>query len=260
MPRKSKWDGNDEMWEWVAALHRGGVSYADIHARLSTKEKARFALEEVPSPDTLRYQTKRRGLLTNSEPSPLPPEELAEHRRGLSFLGVLLREGVQGPPSVDLSSLQAIEPDTPRFWDGGFTYEAPESVVALSEVEVETKQEWDSFVQGMPSYKFLEQHLRSTPAPEGKRILRDLNKVHRLAKNYDAAVRRMESRAYSEKKKSTGNYEEPSPTLKARRESDEKVLRDNVSAQFAVNVLRHSLRPTALVRRLVQDGYCDICS
>src|SRR5437867_10887427 len=60
MPTRSKWS-NEDMWREVVRLKKGGLSYQKICARLSNPQTMKqFGIEEVPSEDTDRKQTRRR--------------------------------------------------------------------------------------------------------------------------------------------------------------------------------------------------------
>jgi hypothetical protein len=99
MARTSQWDDNDEMWDFVVAKRKGGTTYREIHGLLSVKERERFGLVNVPSEAVIRYNLKMRRLLGSSK-SDLPTEELAEHHQALVFMGSLLRYQVAHPPRM----------------------------------------------------------------------------------------------------------------------------------------------------------------
>ena len=96
MARTSQWADNPEMWEHVARLRKGGMKYSAIQGRLAVQDRARFGLEEVPSEDVIRYNLKKRSLLGKSV-SPLPTDELEDHYGALTYIGNVLRNKIQSP-------------------------------------------------------------------------------------------------------------------------------------------------------------------
>jgi len=99
MARTSQWDDNDEMWEFAAQKRKGGSKYSEIHGLLDVDGRKLFSLVNVPSEEVIRYNLNKRRLLGASK-SNLPQDELDEHHRALAFMGSLLRYQIAPPPRV----------------------------------------------------------------------------------------------------------------------------------------------------------------
>jgi hypothetical protein len=194
MPRKSQWDDNDAMWAWVAKMRSGGMSLSDIHGKLTYDMKPSFGLIAVPSIDTLRYNLKRRVLLQR-EASPLPPEELTEHRGALAYIGKVLRRKISAPPSI-LS--KGSVPNKIRFDFSGFDTESIDGPSPRTESEEDADDEWqesskrslgpDVFGQ----YEYLRQHLDCTLV--GRKVINALDSVKRTTAEYNTERQKLLTR------------------------------------------------------------------
>jgi len=99
MPRTSQWDDNDEMWEFAAEKRTGGSTFSEIHALLDVDGRKRFGLVNVPSEKVIAYNLNKRRLLGATQ-SNLPKSELEEHHRALAYMGSLLRYQISPPPRM----------------------------------------------------------------------------------------------------------------------------------------------------------------
>jgi hypothetical protein len=185
MPRKSQWDDNDAMWAWVAKMRSGGMSLSDIHGKLTFEKKASFGLIAVPSIDTLRYNLKRRVLLQR-EASPLPPEELIEHRGVLAYIGKVLRRKISPPTSI---LNKGSVPNNIVFDFSGFNTEPIGGPSPRTESEEDADDEWqDSSKRSLGpdvfgQYEYLRQHLDCTLV--GRKVNNALDAVKRTTTEYN---------------------------------------------------------------------------
>jgi len=301
--RKSKWDGNDAMWAWVAKQRSGGMSLFDIHGELSVKMKTSFGLVEIPSVDTLRYNLKRRSLIQR-EASPLPPDELAEHRGVIAYIGKILRRNISAPPSI---LKKGVTPDTVKFEFTGFGAESIEGPSPKTEAEEDISDEWhhssrrtigpDVFGQ----YEYLRQHMDCTLV--GRKVINALDAVKRTTGEYNTEREKLLTRVMSDVEaefievpsnskariawalfqtiEPTKKYRMGKSKLATKMARSDEILRPvvvqlldrlaaskanaNLSKAFrkmatAQRNLKASLSPEPMIRKMVQDSECDICT
>ena len=191
MPRRSQWAGNDTMWEYAATLARGGMTYRDVEAKLSESEqRKRFGLLAVPHADTIRNNVHRLGLLDPGRPrSALPPAELESHHRGLTYLGLALREQVRPTPQrsrrIPVASRELMGAHRWFGFDSGRLY-TPEP---QSREEFEVDEEWTEQLTDprmLSHYGYFVEHLESTAA--GREVAESLVAVFNFAERCTAAV------------------------------------------------------------------------
>ena len=187
MARSSKWAANPEMWQYAAALVRGGKTYAQVEALLAREEVTKqFGLLEVPHRDTIRYQIKQQGLLEQKRlPSSLFPEDLKAHQRALSYLALILRGQASVPDTSGTGSIA--EGGQPDRWTGflpGFkNVFGPED-----HEEHEVYDQWDSGTSDpreLSHFEFLIEHLDFSI--KGKRIVRRITSVFEKAEEFSDA-------------------------------------------------------------------------
>ena len=187
MSRTSRWAANTEMWQYAADLVRGGKTYLSVHTQLSLPEvKKRFLLQEVPHPDTIRYQIRQQGLLEKKRsPSALYPEDLKTHERGLSYLAMVIRGQSSVPEAPETGSgADKHRPDEwTGFLPGGKYVFGPEDTE-----EHEVSDEWTSGMSDpreLSHFEYLIEHLESTA--DGEKIIQKINTVIDRAEDYSVA-------------------------------------------------------------------------
>lgn len=190
MPRSSRWTGNDEMWDYAAALIRGGLTYSAVSAQLSNPEnRKKFGLKVIPRPDTIRYQLKKRGLLESPPTrSALPQDELKSHHKALAFLGLGLRAqanveetGRRGPQRNWLQHLRA------GHWHG-FRAGPLSTPVATEDEEIEIDEDWTNQVldpRDLAYYGYFLEHLEATAS--GRTIAESLSALFKSTKGHTAS-------------------------------------------------------------------------
>ena len=167
----------------------------------------------------------------------MPHDELETHYQALTYMGSALRYLIGDPPNPLPG--QPVPPRTPdpatwRGFERGFIYR-PE---ADTEAEVDVRDEWttessrpDSFNQ----YPCFRKHMDCTLA--GRRVNNALDAVDRTAV------------LYMQEKLGSG-FVTTGPDI-------EQLMAKLKTAQYN---LRSALTPPALVRRMVQDSECELCS
>ena len=297
MARTSQWDDNVEMWKFVADMRTGGMRYSAIHGLLAGKEKKRFGLINVPSEEVIRYNLNKRRLLS-SKPSDLPQDELEEHHKGLVYMGRVIRYQIGSPPDIQTvrensivfkgfassdvdrpTARTEIEEEIREEWNDnvGSTVE-PEmfsrypyfhqhmnctligrkvnnALNAVKRTATEYNSERLKFLGKVQA--FIEDDSDDT-GDRNSRVLSLFRSIERSNK------RPAKNRASSSQPKSqrTG----PATTIRAVREelkSTEayseltKKLRKLTIAQ---NDLKDALTPVELIRKMVRDSECDLCT
>ncbi len=297
MARTSQWDDNVEMWKFVADMRTGGMRYSAIHGLLAGKEKKRFGLINVPSEEVIRYNLKKRRLLS-SNPSDLPQDELEEHHRGLVYMGRVIRYQIGSPPDI-----KTMRENDMVF--KGFASSDADRPIARIEIEEEIREEWNDNVgstvepEMFSRYAYFHQHMNCTLI--GRKVNNALDAVKRTAIEYNSerlkflgtvqafvedasddtddlsprVLSLFRSIEHSDKRPS-GNGAQlsqpksqmigPATTMRAVREelkSSEayseltKKLRKLTIAQ---NNLKDALTPVELIRKMVRDSECDLCT
>ena len=297
MARTSQWDDNVEMWEFVADMRKGGMRYSAIHGLLGGKEKKRFGLINVPSEEVIRYNLKKRRLLS-SNPSDLPQHELEEHHRGLVYMGRVIRYQIGPPPDI-----QELRENDMVF--KGFDSSDVDRPTARIEIEEEIREEWNDNAgstvepEMFSRYAYFHQHMNCTLI--GRKVNNALNAVKRTATEYNSERLKflgkvkahvgdasddtddLNPRVLSLFRSIEGSNKRPAgyraslsqpksqitgaaTTMSAVREelkSSEtyseltKKLRKLTIAQ---NNLTDALTPVELIRKMVRDSECDLCS
>lgn len=187
MPRRSQWDDNDAMWEHVARLRAGGLKYEDIIGRLNGIDRAKFGLEATPTESIIRYNLNKRRLLGRN-PSPLPPDELEEHYRALTYIGNVIRYTIAPPPSFfrETGRLQRATSKSFSGFDDGLEH-FPE---ANTPAEEEVLDEWyddtsRSFgPEVFSQFDYYREHMNCTFL--GRKVLNALDAVGRTVAEYNA--------------------------------------------------------------------------
>jgi len=293
----SQWDDNDAMWDFVAETRRGGKSYAEIHVSLAVDEKERFGLLNVPSEAVIRYNLIKRRLLGKNQ-SDLPKDELEEHHKGLVFIGGVFRYQIDAPP--DLVRLKNSRTEFLGFGnDPIFRPTAKTEIEEEIQEEWDESESSTHKPEIFSRYVYFRQHMDCTligrkvnhALDAVKRTATEYNSerlkllahieivinaatdgvndpdVHAMSllrlvepmNNPSSKLRSTRQRAKSPKgdglSTSTKIYKELEST-KANSELVKK-LRKLTTAQ---NNLKSALTPVELIRKMVRDSECDLCS
>jgi hypothetical protein len=297
MARRSQWDDNPEIWKHAARLRAGGLTYSQIQGRLAGKDKARLGLEAVPTVDVIRYNLKKRSLV-EATASTLPPDELEDHYRALTYMGNVLKSKIQSPLHMSEKS---------RSWQGFEIGEInwPEP---KTEAEEEVSYEWGQASSGPESfsqYAYFRRHMSATLL--GRKVINGLEAVKRTAAGYkeernelrevvSLAVRRafrdIDNEQQAKLAESVFSKINPTSERKTSRprrvhrptqrlsvqeqETTEKVneileqlrlsdanleLKKKLSKlTIAQSNLADALSPKTKVRKMIQDSECELCS
>lgn len=225
------------MWEYAATLRKGGLSYSEIQGKLAGEGRTKFGLIKIPSADTIRYQLEKRVLLGQAA-SPLPSDELESHLKALTYLGNALRYLIEDQPP-DPDPMLPIVPSSPEpaTWRG-FMRSLIYQPEAVTDAEAEVRDEWSYRSSGPESftiYPYFRQHMDDTFA--GRKVNNALDAVDRTARAY------LEIRL---------------PLVRGM--NPPELQESLVNLSYAQSNLKAALTPPTLVRRMVQDGDCDLCS
>lgn len=297
MARRSQWDDNPQIWEHAARLRAGGLTYSQIHGRLTGKDKKLLGLEAVPTEDVIRYNLKKRSLIEKTS-STLPPDELEEHYRALTYMGNVLKIKIQSPTDNGARG---------RDWQG---FEIGEiwSPKPKTDAEEEASYEWDETDSGpeaFSQYEYFRRHMNATLF--GRKVINGLDAVRRTAAGYKEERKKLrkliatavdkELTEIDKKKKDElvgslflqiiptpnrkptrprrpsrpsrrlqqaeeGTVEKVNEILEYLRSSDanadlKKSLKKLTIAQ---SNLCDALSPKTKVRRMIQDSECELCS
>ncbi|MDA1279429.1 MAG: hypothetical protein O3B95_05230 [Chloroflexi bacterium] len=293
MARTSQWADNPEMWEHVAQLRKGGMKYSDIRGRLAGRDRVLFGLEEVPTEDVIRYNLKKRSLL-GIHPSPLPPDELEEHYQALTYIGNVLRHKIQSPTDrgVRFSNWQGFEvgkgvwpdPKTEAEEEVSWEWEDNDSGPEAFTLYVYFRKHMDSTLLGRKVNNALDAVKRTTTDYKAERT--KLRKVvalaiHKAFPDVDNEQKKdLFTTVFSGIRPTTKNPghrparsirlpEKETELTKRRNEAIEHLKSSGANTEIAKNFkklitaqtnLEAALKPSTLVRRLVQDSECELCS
>lgn len=297
MARTSQWDDNDEMWKFVADMRKGGMRYSGIHGLLAGKEKKRFGLIHVPSEEVIRYNLKKRRLLS-SNPSDLPQDELEEHHRGLVYMGGVIRYQIGSPPDIQKKRANDIV-------FKGFASKQAHRPIAKTDIEEEIREEWDDNVgstvepEMFSRYAYFHQHMDCTLI--GRKVNNALNAVKRTATEYNSErlkfLGKVQAfledasddtddrnprvlslfRSIERSNKHPAGYRAslsqprsqttgPATTMRAVREelksseANSELAKKLRKLTIAQNNLEDALTPVELIRKMVRDSECELCS
>ncbi|MDG0867256.1 hypothetical protein [Candidatus Lucifugimonas marina] len=297
MARRSQWDDNPEIWEHAARLRAGGLTYSEIRGRLAVKDKSRLGLEVIPTEDVIRYNLKKRSLIGKTA-STLPPDELEEHYRALTYMGNVLKGKIQSP--MDKGAI-------PLGWEG-FEIGKIGWPDPRTEAEEEVSQEWDETSSGpeaFSQYDYFHRHMNATLL--GRKVINLLAALKRTAAGYKEErikLRNVVATAINKALPETDDTQRedligtlfsrinPRPTQKTTRprrvpgptrkrspteartaekvaEVLEQLRSSDANAELkkqlrklsiAQSYLSDALSPKTKVRRMIQDSECELCS
>ena len=297
MARTSQWEHNDKMWEFAADMRKGGMKYSEIHGLLAFKEKARFGLVNVPSQEVIKYNLTKRRLLSIN-PSDLPQDELEEHHKGLVFMGGVFRYQIAPPPDRRSSRVKGevfkgfdssrvyrphakteIEEEIKEEWDGS---DSPTHEPEMFSRYAYFREHMDCTLTGRKVNNALDAVKRTAIEYnlERRRLLQKVKAlVDAAADDQDDPDARVMSlflstktrRQLSAKQQATQRRFESNMSLAEMKtrairkgiESPEvnseltKKLRKLTTAQ---NNLETALKPVELIRKMVRDSECELCS
>ena len=297
MARTSQWDDAIEMWEFAADMRKGGMKYSEIHGLLAVKEKARFGLVNVPSEAVIRYNLNKRRLLSRNR-TDLPQDELGEHHNGLVFMGRVFRYQIGPPP--DRLSLRAKGKTFSGFDSGPiYRPRAKTDLEEEIREEWEESDSPIREPETFSRYSYFREHMNCTLTgrkvnnaldavkrtateynterlklfekikalvdaasdgtdashPQVMSLLRSIDPTSKSSAQQRAMRRRSESK--SDDLKST--FSEIRKELKSTDAASEltKKLRKLTTAQ---NNLKAALDTVELIRKMVRDSECELCS
>ncbi len=262
--------------------------------------RKRFGLTETPSADAIRHNVQKLGLMDSIAPATaLPSDELIEHHRGLVFLALAIRYQV-GLPSPLPKGISGTRSWKWFGFNEGPVVNPQVDKKRVEEVEVEAAWTKDVFdPREIEHYEFLVEHLNSTARGKnilatlnsvinqasthleayGKVKESILEKLPKTRSKNELVIRSIQ-------RAGDGVLRTLHPTVRsprgveflARTTTDHRSaaldildklldedLHKSLIASWDASVrlserLKKSLSPTSLVRRIVQEGTCQICA
>ena len=299
MARTSQWDDNDEMWEFAANKRKGGSKYSEIHALLDVDGRKRFGLVNVPSEEVIRYNLNKRRLLGTSQ-SNLPKNELDEHHQALAYMGSLFRYQISPPPRMGLEKSNVgdfrgfadadvfqptakteIEEEIKEEWEEHEgTVREPElfsrysyfrehmnctlvgrkvnnALDAVKRTAAEYNAERIKFLAGIEA--IVNAVLIGTDDPHGRDwamiLFRSIEPTEQRSTKKPAWPKSSSSAPSDVNKKFQAIREE----LKSS-DANSEVIKKLRKLNTAQNNLKAALTPVELVRKMVRDSECELCS
>ena len=262
--------------------------------------RKRFGLTEVPSADAIRYNVQKLGLMDSIIPgTALPPDELIEHHRGLVFLALAIRYqvGLPSPPEKGVSSIRSWKWFGFR---GGPVANPRVDKKRVEEMEVEAAWTRDVFdPRAIKHYEFLVEHLNSTARGKNildnlnsvikqasihlgaygrlkESILERLPKtssqdelvIRNIQRAGDAVLRTLHPTVRSPRGVeylSRTKTDHRSAAIEILADLLDKDLHNSLIDSWDASIklserLNRNLTPTSLVRRIIQEGTCQICA
>ncbi|MCH8910992.1 MAG: hypothetical protein IH867_09680 [Chloroflexi bacterium] len=262
--------------------------------------RKRFGLTEVPSSDAIRYNVQKLGLMDSITPgTDLPPDELIEHHRGLAFLALAIRYQV-GLPSHPAKDVSGSSSWVWHGFHRGPVLNPQVNEKHAEEMEVKASWTQDVSGPGeIEHYEYLLEHLDSTAKGReildtlrsviiqasmhmkayGRLKESILERLPKTSSQDELVIRNIQRagdavlRTLHPTVRSPRGVEYLSRTKTDHRSAAIRILADlldedlhnSLIASWDASVklserLKRNLTPTSLVRRIIQEGTCQICA